>query len=85
MPGFESEAPDLRLRDIHVIAAGQVVVLGKAKKAKAILHYFQASGYKGKAFLSRLELQQLKDQIVAFHLSVTGDCIFLSQFLQLIL
>src|SRR4029078_4421081 len=42
--GPETEAPDLRGRDVDVVGAGEIVGIGRAQEAEAVLQYLDDAG-----------------------------------------
>ena len=62
--GAQVEAADLRGRDVDVIGAGQIVVLGGAQEAEAIGQAFEDALGEDEAALFGLGLQDLEDQLL---------------------
>src|SRR5207237_420370 len=56
--------PDLRRRDIYIVRAWQIVVLGSAQKAKAVGQRLEHTLRKYKSALFCLSGQQLKDKLL---------------------
>ena len=79
--GAQIEAADLRGRDIHVVGAGQVVVLGRAQEAEAVGQAFEHAFGEDQAALLGLGLQDLEDQLLlaqsggAGHVHVLGHLV----------
>jgi hypothetical protein len=62
--GAQIEAADLRGRDVDVVGAGQVVVLGRAQEAEAVGQAFEHAFGEDQAALFGLRLQDLEDQFL---------------------
>jgi hypothetical protein len=79
--GAQIEAADLRGRDVNVVGAGQVVVLGGAQEAEAVRQAFEHAFGEDQAALFRLRLQDLEDQFLlakaggVLHAHVLGDLV----------
>jgi len=63
-PGLQIELANLRGRDINVVGAGQVVVVGGAKEAVAVGEDFKNTLGEDVAFFFALRLENLEDQIL---------------------
>ena len=65
--GAQVEAPDLRGRDVDVVGAGEVVLVGRAQEAEAVgQHLEHALGVDAAAF-SALRLEDREDQVLLAH------------------
>ena len=79
--GAQVEAADLRGRDVDVVGAGQIVVLGRAQEAEAVGQAFEHAFGEDQAALFGLGLQDLEDQLLlaqsggARHAHVLGDLV----------
>ncbi len=79
--GAQVEAADLRGRNVNVVGAGQVVVLGRAQEAEAVGQAFEHAFGEDQAALFGLRLQDLEDQLLlaqaggAWHAHVLGDLV----------
>ena len=62
--GLQVELANLRRRNINVVRAGQIVVVGRAQKAVAVGQNFQHAFGEDVAFFFALCLQDLEDQIL---------------------
>ena len=77
--GLQIELANLRGRDVDVVGAGQVVVVGRAQEPEAIGQHFQHAFREDEPALLGLGLQDLKDQLLlahpgrAGHLEILGD------------
>ena len=58
------EAADLRRRDVNVVRAGQVVVLGSAQEAEAVGQALENAFGEDEAALLRLGLQDLENELL---------------------
>ena len=65
--GAQVEAADLRGRDVDVVRAGQVVVLGRAQEAEAVGQALEHALGEDQAALLGLRLQDLEDQLLLAH------------------
>jgi hypothetical protein len=62
--GLEVELANLRGRDVDVVGAGQVVVVGRAQEAVAVGQDFQHALGEDVAFFFALGLKDLEDQVL---------------------
>ena len=65
--GAQVEAADLRRRDVDVVRARQVVVLGRAQEAEAVRQALSTPSAKIRPALLGLRLQDLEDQLLLAH------------------
>ena len=63
-PVLQVEVADLRGRDVDVVGAGQIVVVGRAQEAEAVGQDFQHAFGEDVAFFFALGLQDLEDQVL---------------------
>ena len=71
--GAQVEAADLRGRDVDVVGAGQVVVLGRAQEAEAVGQALEHAFGEDQAALFGLRLQDLEDQLLLAQSGGAGD------------
>src|SRR6185437_4655537 len=77
--GLEVELADLRGRDVDVVGAGQVVVIGAAEEAVAVGQNLEDALGEDVAFLLALRLKDLEDEVLlakcagARDLETTGE------------
>ena len=62
--GFEVEFANLRGRDVDVVGAGQIVVVGRAQEAVAVGQNLEHAFGKDVAFFFALGLKNLEDQVL---------------------
>ena len=62
--GLEVEFANLRRRDVNIVGAGQIVVVGRAQEAVAVGQNLQHALGKDVAFFFALRLKDLEDQIL---------------------
>ena len=62
--GPQAELPDLRRRDVDVVRAGEVVVLGRAEEAEAVRQHLEDALREDQAEAFGLRLQDLEDQLL---------------------
>jgi hypothetical protein len=62
--GLEVELANLRRRDVDVVRAGQIVVVGRAQEAVAVGQDLQHALGEDVAFFFALRLKDLEDQIL---------------------
>ncbi len=62
--GAQIEAADLRRRDVDIIRAGQIIVLGRAQEPESVGQAFQHALGEYQAALFGLGLQDLEDQLL---------------------
>jgi hypothetical protein len=62
--GFQIKFADLRRRDVNVVGAGQVVVIGRAQEALAVGKDLQYTFSEDVSFFFTLRLQDLEDEIL---------------------
>ena len=71
--GLQVELADLRRRDVDVVGAGQVVVVGRAQEAEAVRQHFEDAFGEHEAAHLGLRLQDLENQILLAHAGGAGD------------
>ena len=71
--GLQIELADLRRRDVDVVGARQVVVVGRAQEAEAVGQHFEHAFREDEAALLGLRLQDLEDQLLLAHAGRAGD------------
>ena len=77
--GLQVELPDLRRRDVDVVGARQIVVVGRAQESEAIGEHFEHAFREDEPAQLGLRLQDLEDQVLlahagrAGHVHVLGD------------
>ena len=71
--GLQVELADLRRRDVDVVGAGQVVVIGRAEEAVAVGQNFQHAFGEDVAFFFALRLENLEDQVLLAQAAGAGD------------
>ena len=71
--GLQVELADLRGRDVNVIRAGQVVVVGRAQETVAIRQDFQHAFGEDVSFFFALGLQDLEDQVLLAQAAGAGE------------
>ena len=72
LPGYriarlEVELPDLRGRDVDVVRARQVVVVGRAKESEPVGQHLEHALGEDEAALLGLRLQDLEDELLLAH------------------
>ena len=77
--GVQVEAADLRGRDVDVVRAGQVVVLGRAQEAEAVGQAFQHAFGEDQARLLGLRLEDREDQVLLAHAGGVLDAVLLGE------
>ena len=82
--GPQIEAADLRRRDIHVVRARQIVVLGRAQESESVRQAFQHAFRKNEPALLRLRLQDLEDQFLLAQARRSGDAQILGDLVELL-
>ena len=82
--GAQVEAADLRRRDVDVVGAGQVVVLGRAQEAEAVGQAFEHAFGEDEAALLGLRLQDLEDQLLLAQTGGAGDAQVLGDLVELL-
>ena len=82
--GAQIEAADLRRRDVDVVRAGQIVVLGRAQEAESVGQAFQHAFREDEAALFRLRLQDLEDQLLLAQAGGAGDVHVLGDLVELL-
>ena len=71
--GLEVELADLRGRDIDVVRAGQVVIVGRAEEAVAVGEDFEHAFGKDVALFFALGLEDLEDEVLLAEAGGSGD------------
>ncbi len=82
--GAQIEAADLRGRDVDVVGAGQIVVLGRAQEAEAVGQAFEHAFGEDQAALFGLRLQDLEDQLLLAQAGGAGDAHVLGDLVELL-
>ena len=80
--GAQVEAPDLRRRDVDVVRAGQIVVLGRAQEAEAVRQALENAFGEDQSALFGLRLQDLEDQFLLAQSGAAGDTEILCDLVQ---
>ena len=75
--GLQAEAADLARRDVDVVGAGQVVVVGAAEEAEAVGQDFERPLAEHQAVLLHPLLEDLEDQVLLLQAGVLGDVLVL--------
>ena len=65
--GSERKAPDLRRRDVDVVGTGQVVGVGRAQEAEAVLQHLDDAGADDLGFFGGQLLQDGEHQLLLAH------------------
>ncbi len=81
--GAKSEAANLAGRDVDVVGAGQVVVIGAAQEAEAVGEDFKRSLAVHQAVLFDALLKDLEDQVLLLQAGDFGESFIFGDFLQL--
>ncbi len=71
--GLEVELADLRGRDVDIVRAGQVVVVGRAEEAVAVGQDFKHAFGEDVSFFFALRLENLEDQVLFAEAAGAGD------------
>ena len=71
--GFQIEFADLRRRNVDVVRTGEIVVIGRAKKAVAVGENLKNSLGKDVTFFFALRLKDLEDEILLAKAAGTRD------------
>src|SRR6185437_5985567 len=71
--GLEVEFSDLRRRDVNVVGARQVVVVGRAQESITVRQDFQNTFGEDVAFLFALRLEDFEDQVLLAHAARAGE------------
>ena len=71
--GLQVEFADLRGRDVNVVGAGEIVVIGRAQKAVAVGQDFQHALGEDVAFFFALRLENLEDQVLLAQTAGAGQ------------
>ena len=71
--GLQVELADLRRRDVDVVRARQVVVVGRAQEPEAVGQHFEHAFREDEAALLGLRLEDLEDQLLLAHAGRAGD------------
>ena len=80
--GAQIETADLRGRDVDVVGAGQIVVLGRAQEAEAVGQAFEHAFGEDQSALFGLRLQDLEDQLLLAQTGGAGTPISLATWLR---
>ena len=80
--GLEVELADLRGRDVDVVRAGQVVVVGRAQEAVAVGQDFEHAFGEDVAFFFALGLKNLEDEVLLAEAAGAGDVEAAGKFAQ---
>ena len=71
--GLQVELADLRGRDVDVVGAGQIVVVGRAEEAVAVGQDLEHAFGEDVAFFFALGLKNLEDQVLLAEAAGAGD------------
>ena len=71
--GLQVELADLRRRDVDVVGARQVVVVGGAEEAEAVGQHLEHAFREDEAALLGLRLEDLENQLLLAHAGRAGD------------
>ena len=71
--GAQIEAADLRGRDVDVVGAGKIVVLGRAQEAEAVGQAFEHAFGEDETALFGLRLQDLENELLFAQAGGAGD------------
>ena len=71
--GLEIEFADLRRRNVNIVRAGQIVVIGRAQEAVTVGQDFQHAFGKNVAFFFALRLQNLEDKVLLAQAAGAGE------------
>ena len=82
--GAQIEAADLRRRNIHVVRAGQIIVLGRAQEAETVGQAFQHAFGEDQAALLGLRLQDLENQLLFAQSGGAGDVQILGDLVEVL-
>ena len=82
--GAEIEAADLRGRDVDVVGAGQIVILGRAQEAESVGQAFEHAFREDQAALFGLRLQDLEDQFLFAQTGGSADAQILGDLVELL-
>ena len=81
--GAQAEAADLAGRDVDVVRAGQVVVVGAAQEAEAVGQDFERALAEHQAVLLDALLEDLEDQVLLLQPGVVGEPLVLGDLEEL--
>ena len=81
--GVQVELPDLRRRDVDVVGAGQVVVVGRAQEAVAVRQHLEHAFGEDQAALLGARAQDLEDELLLAHARGVRDLELLGQVREL--
>ena len=76
-PGAQAEPANLARRDVDVVGAGQVIVIGAAQEAEAVGQDFERAFAEHQAVLLDAFLEDLEDQILLFETGIVGKALVL--------
>jgi len=82
--GAQIESPDLRRRDVDVVRARQIVVLGRAQKAETVGQALEHAFGKDQPALFGLGLEDLEDQLLLAQAGGAGDPHILGYLVELL-
>ena len=80
--GVKIEAPDLRRRNVDVVGAGKVVVLGGAQEAETVGQAFEDAFREDQPRLFGLRLEDREDQVLLAHPGGVLDAVLLGNLRQ---
>ena len=80
--GAQIELANLRGRDVDIVRARQIVVLGRAQEAEAVRQAFQHAFAEDQPVLFGLRAQDLENQFLLAHAAGAGDGQILGDFRQ---
>ncbi len=81
--GAQIELADLRRRDVDIVRARQIVVLGRAEESEAVGQAFENALGEDEAVLFGLGAQDLEDQLLLAHAGGAGNVQLLGDFRQI--
>ena len=79
----QAESADLAGRDVNVVGAGEVVVIGAAEEAEAVGQDFERAFAVHETVLLDPFFEDLEDQILLLEAGVVGEPLDLGDLLQL--
>ena len=80
--GLDPEPPDLRGRDVDVVRAGQVVVIGRPEEAEAVGQHFEHAFAVHQAVLAAALFQDFEEQVLLVERGILGDVLALGGIAQ---
>ncbi len=77
--GAQREAPNLRRRDVNIVRAGEVVGVGRAQEAEAVLQHLDHAAADDIHLLGRELLQDREHQLLLAHGRGVLDLVLLGE------